>query len=171
MALPLLPCSSSSSVLSWKHKPQFPASSKRFVSHFGNPCLVPAPAPAPAPAQPSSYSLLLRKARLCAVAEGINGEESLDSQNDDVFGEEEVERQKKLRTPCEVYVCNLPRSCDAAHLLDMFKPHGTILSVEVLHFFLISFFFKKMCYIGIISSKKNSQSLNQNKGSEIKLPH
>ncbi|KAF8379816.1 hypothetical protein HHK36_029265 [Tetracentron sinense] len=33
--------------------------------------------------------------------------------------------------PCELYVCNLPRSCDISELLEMFKPYGTVHSVEV----------------------------------------
>lgn len=33
--------------------------------------------------------------------------------------------------PCELYVCNLPRSCDIPQLLDLFKPYGTVISVEV----------------------------------------
>ncbi|XP_061336464.1 31 kDa ribonucleoprotein, chloroplastic-like [Gastrolobium bilobum] len=122
----------STSVLSLKHKHQFAASPKRFVLHFGHPrlsCLV------TRTLEPSSSSFSpLRKSGLYAAAlfaEGINGEESAEQQNDDVFGEEEEEREKKLGRPCEVYVCNLPRSCDSAQLLDMFKPHGTILSVEI----------------------------------------
>ncbi|RWW32896.1 hypothetical protein GW17_00002408 [Ensete ventricosum] len=37
-----------------------------------------------------------------------------------------------VRRPCELYVCNLPRSCDISKLLDLFKPYGTVHSVEVL---------------------------------------
>ncbi|KAA8516225.1 hypothetical protein F0562_019404 [Nyssa sinensis] len=33
--------------------------------------------------------------------------------------------------PCELYVCNLPRSCGISELLDIFKPYGTVQSVEV----------------------------------------
>ncbi|KAJ1390632.1 RNA-binding domain superfamily [Sesbania bispinosa] len=134
MALALLPSSSSysSSALSLKHKPKFLASAKRFVSHFWHPrysCLV----LLPTTLEPSSP---LRKARLCVaavVSEGINGEESLDTENDDVFREEKEERRSKVPTPrpCELYVCNLPRSYNAANLLDIFNPHGTILSLEV----------------------------------------
>ncbi|KAJ8509842.1 hypothetical protein OPV22_000276 [Ensete ventricosum] len=36
-----------------------------------------------------------------------------------------------VRRPCELYVCNLPRSCDISKLLDLFKPYGTVHSVEV----------------------------------------
>lgn len=38
---------------------------------------------------------------------------------------------KKLARPCELYVCNLPRSCDIAELVEMFKPYGTVLAAEV----------------------------------------
>ncbi|XP_077248393.1 RNA-binding (RRM/RBD/RNP motifs) family protein [Tasmannia lanceolata] len=33
--------------------------------------------------------------------------------------------------PCELYVCNIPRSCDITELLELFKPFGTVQSVEV----------------------------------------
>lgn len=38
---------------------------------------------------------------------------------------------KNQLKPCELYVCNLPRSCDIPDLMEMFKPFGTVLSVEV----------------------------------------
>lgn len=34
--------------------------------------------------------------------------------------------------PCELYVCNLPSGCDISQLLEIFKPFGTVQSVEVL---------------------------------------
>nr|ABD32708.1 RNA-binding region RNP-1 (RNA recognition motif) [Medicago truncatula] len=40
-------------------------------------------------------------------------------------------RKLKLGNPTQVYVCNLPRSCDTHHLLHLFTPHGTVLSTEV----------------------------------------
>ncbi|XP_010251467.1 PREDICTED: 28 kDa ribonucleoprotein, chloroplastic [Nelumbo nucifera] len=41
-------------------------------------------------------------------------------------------RELKVRLkPCQLYVCNLPRSCDISELLEMFKPYGTVQSVEV----------------------------------------
>lgn len=63
------------------------------------------------------------------VEERINGEESVYPQKGDGFVDEED--NERLGKSCEVYVCNLPRSCDAAYLLDLFRPYGTILSVEV----------------------------------------
>lgn len=115
--------SSSSSVL--KHKPQFTPSPKRFVSLFLQPSFL---CSVPITLEPcSSPSSALRKFRLCKalVAEAVNGV----VQNDDVF--EDEERSKMMGRACEVYVCNLPRSYDTAHLLHMFKPHGTVLSVQV----------------------------------------
>ncbi|CAA7056227.1 unnamed protein product [Microthlaspi erraticum] len=44
-------------------------------------------------------------------------------------GEEPVVTKKPR--PCELYVCNIPRSYDIAQLLDMFQPFGTVISVEV----------------------------------------
>ncbi|XP_027349035.1 33 kDa ribonucleoprotein, chloroplastic-like [Abrus precatorius] len=50
-----------------------------------------------------------------------------------VDGGEHVEEEELWKMPraTEVYVCNLPRSCDTEQLLHMFKPHGTVLSAEV----------------------------------------
>ncbi|TKY64156.1 28 kDa ribonucleoprotein [Spatholobus suberectus] len=114
------PPSSYSSVLTLKlYKPQ----SKRFVLHFA------LPRRSRTSLESSSSFSPPRKERE-DVAERLYGEEYVYPQNDDVFGDEE-EREGKLGRACEVYVCNLPRSCDAAYLLDMFRPYGTILSVEV----------------------------------------
>lgn len=33
--------------------------------------------------------------------------------------------------PRELFVCNLPRRCDVQDLLELFTPHGTVLSVEI----------------------------------------
>ncbi|XP_014499140.1 RNA-binding protein CP33, chloroplastic [Vigna radiata var. radiata] len=49
-----------------------------------------------------------------------------------VHGGENAEKETfKQPRPTEVYICNLPRSCDAQHLLHMFNPHGTVLSAQV----------------------------------------
>ncbi|XP_043717357.1 33 kDa ribonucleoprotein, chloroplastic [Telopea speciosissima] len=46
--------------------------------------------------------------------------------------EDSSSTDSKVRVrPCQLYVCNLPRSCDISDLLDMFKPYGTVQSVEV----------------------------------------
>ncbi|KAM7276532.1 hypothetical protein ACFE04_018398 [Oxalis oulophora] len=50
-----------------------------------------------------------------------------EDQNDDVLGGQMVKQPK----PCEVYVCNLSRSVEIPDLLEMFRPFGTILSVEI----------------------------------------
>ncbi|KAK4268939.1 hypothetical protein QN277_022163 [Acacia crassicarpa] len=95
--------------------------------------------PQPFTSDPSSYSSLWkgrsRKARVLAVvdeetalAEDITGEKSVDAENDDVFHEREP---SKVGRPCELYVCNLPRSCDSTQLYDLFKPYGFVLSAEV----------------------------------------
>jgi len=55
-------------------------------------------------------------------------------------GEHAEKETYKQPRPTEVYICNLPRSCDVDHLLHMFNPHGTVLSAQVyrfFHFFLI----------------------------------
>ncbi|PON75532.1 Splicing factor-like protein [Parasponia andersonii] len=53
------------------------------------------------------------------------------TRNDDVSTPE----WKTRSGPCELYVCNLPRSCDIPDLVEIFKPFGTIFSVEVVFFF------------------------------------
>ncbi|KAK7290608.1 hypothetical protein RIF29_05153 [Crotalaria pallida] len=120
--------SSSSSVL-LKHKPHFAPSPKRFVSHFTHPrflCLVHISLESPSSPPPPSSSYALRKFRPCRA---LAVRESVEQQNDDVLSDEE--QSEKLGRPCEVYVCNLPRTYDTKHLLDMFNPHGTVLSVKV----------------------------------------
>ncbi|XP_022959557.1 28 kDa ribonucleoprotein, chloroplastic [Cucurbita moschata] len=54
-------------------------------------------------------------------------------EEDGVKSEDSVSNQevKNLARPCELYVCNLPRSCDIAELVEMFKPFGTVLAAEV----------------------------------------
>ncbi|BAT98173.1 hypothetical protein VIGAN_09180500 [Vigna angularis var. angularis] len=112
---------SSSYVLPFKlYKPQV----KRFVLHFGLPRRS---RTSPEPSSSSSFTSQ-RKTRE-VVEERINGEESVYPQKGDGLVDEED--NERLGKSCEVYVCNLPRSCDAAYLLDLFRPYGTILSVEV----------------------------------------
>ncbi|KAA0055605.1 retrotransposon protein [Cucumis melo var. makuwa] len=50
----------------------------------------------------------------------------------DVKSEGSISNQevKKLASPYELYVCNLPRSCNIVELVEMFKPYGTILATE-----------------------------------------
>ncbi|KAL1220692.1 RNA-binding protein CP31B [Cardamine amara subsp. amara] len=53
-----------------------------------------------------------------------------ETDGDKVVSEAEPAVMKKPR-PCELYVCNIPKSYDIAQLLEMFQPFGTVLSVEV----------------------------------------
>lgn len=57
-------------------------------------------------------------------------EEQVKGEGDGETGEEPAVAKKS--GPCELYVCNIPRSYDIAQLLDMFQPIGTVISVEVL---------------------------------------
>ncbi|XP_028752318.1 30S ribosomal protein 2, chloroplastic [Neltuma alba] len=132
-----------------RNKPQLAASAKRFAScssflhssvhslSFGAIF-----SPQPFPSDPSSHSSSLkgrsRKGRVCTalagvdeetvLAEEINGERYVHAANDDVSHKREP---SKVGRPCELYVCNLPRSCDSTQLQDMFKPYGAVLSAEV----------------------------------------
>lgn len=61
-----------------------------------------------------------------------------------VHGGENAEKETfRQPRPTEVYICNLPRSCDVQHLLHLFNPHGTVLSAQVFygffHLFLLLF--------------------------------
>ncbi|RDX82918.1 hypothetical protein CR513_36235, partial [Mucuna pruriens] len=107
----------SSSLL--KHKSQFGAAPKRIVSCSAGPFSF------------SSSSLCLvagcsSKARAFTASAATADEETV------VVGGEHVEEETwKQQRATEVYVCNLPRSCDTQQLLCMFNPHGTVLSAEV----------------------------------------
>ncbi|KAF2548983.1 hypothetical protein F2Q70_00019152 [Brassica cretica] len=64
----------------------------------------------------------------------LDEEKVVEVEGDGETGEETeaepVVVMKKPR-PCELYVCNIPRSYDIAQLLEMFQPFGTVISVEV----------------------------------------
>ncbi|KAK7258441.1 hypothetical protein RIF29_24018 [Crotalaria pallida] len=112
--------SSSSSSSSLKHQPQFltvpssSSSSKRCVSFSFS-------------AVPPIVSTWKGSSRVLAAAVVA---ESVERQNDDVFGDDDEEEWRKPRAT-EVYVCNLPRSIDSEYLFDIFQPHANVLSVEV----------------------------------------
>lgn len=66
--------------------------------------------------------------------DGYEEQYEYERHNDDVSGEGlemEKEKQNRRPKPCELYVCNLPRSSDIPDLMEMFKPHGTVFSVEI----------------------------------------
>ncbi|XP_034709871.1 29 kDa ribonucleoprotein A, chloroplastic isoform X2 [Vitis riparia] len=111
----LISSSSSSSSILCKSTPTAP---KRYVSsslpssiHFAHPKLS------------CSISISLSRTRFSTVvavaAEDINTDDS------------SPQESKSSVRPCELYVCNLPRSCGISELLSMFKPHGTVQSIEV----------------------------------------
>ncbi|XP_058190310.1 28 kDa ribonucleoprotein, chloroplastic isoform X2 [Rhododendron vialii] len=51
--------------------------------------------------------------------------------DDDSRDDGSVPDNNTLLKPCELDVCNLPRSFGTAELEDLFKPHGTVQSVEI----------------------------------------
>jgi polyadenylate-binding protein len=64
--------------------------------------------------------------------DGYEEQHEYERHNDDVSGEGlEMDKQNRRPKPCELYVCNLPRSADIPDLMEMFKPHGTVFSVEI----------------------------------------
>ena len=90
------------------------------------------------PAPASTTMAIVDGEAVLAEEEGLDDDYNHSSEyytrNDDVSTRE----WKNKSGPCELYVCNLPRSCDIPDLMEMFKPFGTIFSVEVKIFF---FFF------------------------------
>jgi RNA recognition motif-containing protein len=62
-------------------------------------------------------------------AAGWRGESHEDDQEEG-SGSGEGRRPRRSR-PRELFVCNLPRRCDVDDLYELFKPYGTVLSVEV----------------------------------------
>ncbi|KAE9593593.1 hypothetical protein Lal_00036385 [Lupinus albus] len=98
-----------SSHYSLKDKLQFIASSKRCVSFSSLPIIL-------------TYKARVRTAFAALVTERVN---------DDVSNEEKEEEQWKKPIATEVYVCNIPRSIESDYLLNLFNPHGDVLSVEV----------------------------------------
>lgn len=67
-----------------------------------------------------------------AVVAEKESTEEYDYDYDYLSRDDDVPAQwKNQLKPCELYVCNLPRSCDIPDLMEMFKPFGTVLSVEV----------------------------------------
>ncbi|XP_010522884.1 PREDICTED: 31 kDa ribonucleoprotein, chloroplastic-like [Tarenaya hassleriana] len=63
------------------------------------------------------------------VAVHREGEGGGEIDGDSVVSDGEV--GKKKERPCELYVCNIPRSYDIPLLLEMFQPYGTVISIEV----------------------------------------
>ncbi|KAM1125679.1 hypothetical protein ACFX19_041681 [Malus domestica] len=62
--------------------------------------------------------------------DGGVAEYEYDSRNDDDSDGGLDDKQEQSR-PCELYVCNIPRSIDVPDLMEMFNPHGTVFSVEI----------------------------------------
>ncbi|XP_058738811.1 small ribosomal subunit protein cS22 [Vicia villosa] len=105
LSLSFATTSSSSSLPSYK-----PLFSKRSVSFSTVPYLV------------VSHSSKPRVSTPFALAAVVNDQTAI------VDGEQ---KPRKLGNPTPVYVCNLPRSCDNQQLIQIFTPHGTVLSAEV----------------------------------------
>ncbi|XP_031250995.1 RNA-binding protein CP33, chloroplastic-like [Pistacia vera] len=61
--------------------------------------------------------------------EAVAVEDNVDENEEDV--DVSVHESKNRARPSELYVCNLPRSYDISELVEMFKPFGTVISVEV----------------------------------------
>lgn len=74
------------------------------------------------------------------VEDEIHGKDNVGG--DEVDDDISVEEPKNRARPCELYVCNLPRSFDITELLEMFKPFGTVISAEV-SLFIRNLFFDK----------------------------
>ncbi|XP_022156980.1 28 kDa ribonucleoprotein, chloroplastic [Momordica charantia] len=96
------------------------------------------PLPCLSPVSSSPYCSLShnRRARFSVLLAILDKESAVTEEaieEDDVKSEGNASNQevKKQAQPCELYVCNLPRNCDIAELVEMFKPFGTVLAAEV----------------------------------------
>uniref|UniRef100_A0A1D1YQB8 Ribonucleoprotein, chloroplastic n=1 Tax=Anthurium amnicola TaxID=1678845 RepID=A0A1D1YQB8_9ARAE len=58
-------------------------------------------------------------------------EEEIDGRDPESGEERPPAGARDMVRPIELYVCNLPRTCDISDLLDIFSPYGTVQSVEV----------------------------------------
>ncbi|XP_010474694.1 PREDICTED: 28 kDa ribonucleoprotein, chloroplastic-like [Camelina sativa] len=99
---------------------QFPSSNSFHLSSLSRPFV------AQQPLQPNKVS----SSELSVVEETkpvVQGE----TDGDAVVSEATAAAPVKKPRPCELYVCNIPKSYDIAHLLEMFQPFGTVISVEV----------------------------------------
>ncbi|XP_015962724.1 30S ribosomal protein 2, chloroplastic [Arachis duranensis] len=82
----------------------------------------------------ASASVFSSKARIFTALAAVVDEETAVAERERGLAENDgsdEEEQWKMPRATEVYVCNLPRSCDTEQLRQMFEPHGTILSAEV----------------------------------------
>lgn len=99
-------------------KAQFPSSNSFQLSSLCRPFIA---QPLQIKVSSSNLSVLDEEEEEKVKEDGVTGEET----------EAEPVVMKKPR-PCELYVCNIPRSYDIAQLLEMFQPFGTVISVEVI---------------------------------------
>ncbi|PKA58302.1 33 kDa ribonucleoprotein, chloroplastic [Apostasia shenzhenica] len=80
-------------------------------------------------------SKLVKPSRFLAVAEQVKKEGLAEPKWADeergFVGIGASDETKSRARPCELYVCNLPRDYGISQLLELFKPHGTVHSVEV----------------------------------------
>ncbi|EHA8587948.1 putative 28 kDa ribonucleoprotein, chloroplastic [Cocos nucifera] len=98
-----------------------PSSASISLSHFHAPLL----------AFPFTSSGSKRTRTVLAIAEEEERTATIEDKVED-GGEVGVSHEARAPIrPCELYVCNFPRSCDVSQLLDLFKPYGTLHSVEL----------------------------------------
>jgi polyadenylate-binding protein len=101
-----------------------------------------------------SNTLCLRSRKFLAVLAVVDKETVITEEINHVREKiDDFELKKKQAKPCELYVCNLPRSSDIADLVEMFKPFGSVLSVEVSITLDLSFLLNNI-YVRLGSIKK-----------------
>ncbi|XP_042380302.1 28 kDa ribonucleoprotein, chloroplastic-like [Zingiber officinale] len=117
----LLPSSSSSSSLRFHAASYFSLS----ISHRRRPL-----SPLPARAEEAALEVAVDEEKKEDLGASFDAAVEAKAEEDsDAAVAQEVNAQE--RRPCELYACNLPRSCDISQLLDLFQPYGTVVSVEV----------------------------------------
>ncbi|WOK92925.1 29 kDa ribonucleoprotein A, chloroplastic isoform X1 [Canna indica] len=88
----------------------------------------------PLPALPLlSFTRAKRDVAISVAVAGDEENSALTTALEEMVEDGRVPHEVKFpaRRPCELYVCNLPRSCGISQLLDLFQPYGSVFSVEV----------------------------------------
>lgn len=111
-----------------------PSSSLRFFRPFSSSLPSPLSISHPHQSSPSLFLLPTTHKTLFKTLAVVEEEAAISAEPIEAQSNEEGNggpTQKPKVTPCELYICNIPRSCDISELFEVFKPYGTVQSVEV----------------------------------------
>ncbi|XXG77546.1 hypothetical protein AAC387_Pa08g1681 [Persea americana] len=111
-----------------------PSSSLRFFRPFSSSLPSPLSISHPHQSSPALFLLPITHKTLFKTLAVVEEEAAISAEHIEAQSNEEGNggpTQKPKVTPCELYICNIPRSCDISELFEVFKPYGTVQSVEV----------------------------------------